>query len=162
MSTEPETDVEIQIEYSERFERQLAGGEPFADTGVRLRAGDSFVTGTDDEFHIWEFVVTLVRKLCDATTGILNGESSSVPFQATSYRWDVEAVDSQTVRVRTSSGEGSPSMDRQSFAQAVVDATTGLLEYVESTNAGLMADQQVRKLRTARDEAEAAIQQRYG
>lgn len=55
MSIEPETDIEIQIEYSERFERQLAGGEPFADTGVRLRAGDSFVTGTADEFHVWKF-----------------------------------------------------------------------------------------------------------
>jgi hypothetical protein len=159
MSTEPETDIGIQIEYSERFERQLTEGEPFADTGVRLRAGDSFVTGTDDEFHVWEFVVTLMRKLCDATTGILNGESSSVPFQATSYRWDIEAVDSRTVRVRTSSGGESPPMDRRSFARAVVDAATGLLEYVESTNADLMADQQVRELRTARNEARAAIQQ---
>ena len=159
MSTEPETDIGIQIEYSERFERQLTEGEPFADTGVRLRAGDSFVTWTDDEFHVWEFVVTLMRKLCDATTGILNGESSSVPFQATSYRWDIEAVDSRTVRVRTSSGGESPPMDRRSFARAVVDAATGLLEYVESTNADLMADQQVRELRTARNEARAAIQQ---
>jgi hypothetical protein len=159
MSTEPETDIGIQIEYSERFERQLTEGEPFADTGVRLRAGDSFVTGTDDEFHVWEFVLTLMRKLCDATTGILNGESSSVPFQATSYRWDIEAVDSRTVRVRTSSGGESPPMDRRSFARAVVDAATGLLEYVESTNADLMADQQVRELRTARNEARAAIQQ---
>lgn len=159
MSTEPETDIGAQIEYSERFERQLTEGEPFADTGVRLRAGDSFVTGTDDEFHVWEFVLTLMRKLCDATTGILNGESSSVPFQATSYRWDIEAVDSRTVRVRTSSGGESPPMDRRSFARAVVDAATGLLEYVESTNADLMADQQVRELRTARNEARAAIQQ---
>lgn len=162
MTTESKTDIEIQIEYSERFEQQIAEGEPFADTGIRLRAGDAFVTGKDDEFHVWEFVVTLMRKLCDAVVGLLNGESQSIPFQATSYRWDIDVIDSEIVRVRTSSGGESPSMDRQSFARAVVDAATGLLEYIESTNADLMSDQQVRELRTARDEAEAAIRERHG
>jgi hypothetical protein len=153
MSTGPKTDVEIQIEYDDRFERRIEAGKPFADTGIRMHVGDTVLAGTDDDFLVSEFVVTLCRKLCDAVEDIVAGRPVEVPFHATSYAWTFEPAGDGAVRVTSSSEEASPPVERRALAEVLVQTAEELLAYIYDTNPRLEDHAQIKELRESMAEA---------
>ena len=138
--------IELQIEYDDRFERRIEAGKPFADTGIRMHVGDTVLAGTDDDFLVSEFVVTLCRKLCDAVEDIVAGRPVEVPFHATSYAWTFEPAGDEAVRVTSSSAEASPPVERRALAEALVRTAEELLAYVRDANPRLENHAQIEEL----------------
>lgn len=139
--------VRIDVKYDDRFERQTGARKVFTDTGIRMRVGDTVLAGTDDEFLVSEFVVTLCQKLCDAVEDVVAGRSVEVPFHATSYSWTFEPAGGETVRVTSSSAEASPPVERRALTEEIVRSSECLLSYIHDTGPQLEDHAQVKELR---------------
>jgi hypothetical protein len=157
-----EGEITVDIEYDDRFERYLKDGDVHADTGVRIRVCDTYLTGGPDRYSVSEFVVLGLQRLCDAAIDAMNGDKASVRFLASPFRLTITPVGDDSVLLRASTTEREAKVELRSFVEEVVRAASDVLSHVESADPALSDHDNVVELRTAVERAEQARQTRFG
>jgi hypothetical protein len=130
-------DVAVALDLDDdSFRSQLADGNGLALVGFRVRLGDRWFLGNDDQAFVGDFL-GIVGQVARCVSSVLDGERASVHCMDAPIEFDFEPVTEETMRVTVTDSRGKPVdsefppagplVDTVAFAQAVLDAIRRLL-----------------------------------
>ena len=150
--TEPTESVDLDFVFDEAFRSEIADGNTLAEAAVEIRVDGTYLIG-GPVGELPDAVVLYARKLLDAIPAVLEGEQQWVGCLALPGGLRVTPV-GDGVRLWFGYAESySPEVpeegllvDRDAFAEAVVQATSDLLEVLETENPDVFESRYVQRL----------------